>query len=115
MSKHCWGCIYHDRHLGTCDYILIEGQRRGCKVGRHCYRYDPREGRNRRMGVLLIGENTSFNTPQTAKLKQRLAMYEAGLSDKEIAEQENCNPDAIRAWRKRHGLVAQKYRWRAKE
>lgn len=109
MNK-CKDCLYYDRHLRTCDYILLAGHRRGCKIDKNCNRYENRDGRDRRLGVLLIGENTGYHKPLSPKLMARRAMYGRGLTDREIADVEGCDPTAIKSWRSRHGLAAQRYR-----
>ena len=109
MNK-CKSCLYHDRHLRTCDYILLEGKRRGCKIDNNCIRYERRDGRDRRLGVLLIGYNTGYHKPISPKLLARQGMYDRGLTDREIADVEGCSPDVIKSWRRRHGLVSQRNR-----
>ena len=48
----CWECYYatHDNGMAICEYILIEGHRRGCYDGRECSQWKPRT-RERRMQI----------------------------------------------------------------
>ena len=43
----CWECYYatHDSGMAICEYILVEGHRRGCYKGKVCSKWKPRSGK----------------------------------------------------------------------
>lgn len=56
----CRGCRFHATSVsnvggaGSCDYILINGHRRGCPAGNRCVRYQYRNGVARRIEMEQI-------------------------------------------------------------
>lgn len=56
MHLKCLKCRYRSTSTGSCDYILIMGERRGCEAGKHCRRYIPAD-------LLVKGERRGSGDP----------------------------------------------------
>lgn len=102
VTERCRSCIYYRTNstghsgLPTCDYILIEGHRRGCPAGDECDKYAPSvKTRVRGMIRLPVEEVIVFE------------MYEHGMTDTEIGKNLGVSAKAIADWRKRRDLPSQ--------
>lgn len=102
VTKRCMSCIYYRTNstghsvLPTCDYILIEGHRRGCPAGDECNKYVPSvKTKSRGMIRLPVEEAIVFE------------MYEHGMTDTEIGKDLGVSAKAIADWRKRRDLPSQ--------
>ena len=94
MSK-CKSCYFHDLTVGSCDYFLLTGVRRGCELGL-CNKWTPRA--KRRAGFELPGEG------QTESRRERVytamwALYDQDLNDSQIAELIGYSSEAVAKWR----------------
>lgn len=99
-TRHCRKpqcCVYYavgnnDGYNGTCDYILVTGQRRPCGFGDACTVKET-QGRKMRGG--------GMSQEVEAKVKQ---LYAQGHSDPSIALTVGVTRTVIRYWRLRNEL-----------
>lgn len=92
----CKTCWYYSFKTYTCDYILRHYHSRGCPVD-GCTRYKPS-----RMAKQITGERLPDDKAEFLRL------YEAGLTDYEIAAVMGRPRSTIQYWRAKLGLPAQK-------
>lgn len=116
-KPRCVGCIYQGPTL-PCEYILITGcspKSQGAHIdpdgdGRcELYKGGDRDVRSRPL-VLSDNKPALAAAPKTRNRASKLdnpiyfKMYKAGAHDHEIAEAAGMSADAVKSWRKRHGL-----------
>ena len=85
-------CAYRCTFTETCDYYLITGQRRESPAGR-CERYQPLSAQ----AVPTVQDSAADDA-----LLQ--ALYDAGLSDRQIARELHLPTQAVSDWRRRYQL-----------
>lgn len=111
MSK-CFSCYFYDPSVGCCDYYLATGHRRECPGGNACTKYEARDGRTRRQQEIYIPRKFSVRTfkedAYAEMYRARHARWQKGMTDKQIAEAEGKSVSAIKSWRKRQRLRANK-------
>ena len=102
VTERCRSCIYYRTNstghscVPSCDFILIEGYRRGCPAGDACDKYTRSlRSLNRGMTRLPVDERMVFD------------LYVDGMTDNEIADVLGVSAKAISDWRRRRDLRAQ--------
>ncbi len=121
--KGCLTCSYFARDTKTCDYVLITGRRRGCPAGIGCVKYEravkkkPSLDINFRRLPVKDGAESAADKPKrksTIEAYKRRAvfreLYNKRLTDREIADEAQCNPETVRIWRRSLGLPSQRER-----
>lgn len=88
-EQYCLPCIYYGKYSHTCDFILIEGRRRGCPGGNGCTRRRTRKG------------ETAMRKPKWDTELGRELWLE-GKKDGEIADAMGIPTSSVTAWRRRH-------------
>lgn len=88
MKDNCNGCVYWAKTTRSCDYIFVEDRMRPCPPGDACtVRLTPRE-------VAM-----SKATWDTQKAK---GMWQAGFTDKDIAQEVGTTAASISYYRRKH-------------
>lgn len=115
LVEHCNGCIYIGKTIGlkSCDFNYITGMCRGCRI-EDCEHYkDKKVIRRLKDSELQFERHLTKDERKTKALsireqthKRRMAYYEAGMTDVEIAEKENIAESSARLWRTNLGLPA---------
>ena len=107
-ALRCLRCLYGDQH-GYCSYILVMQHRRPCPPGADCTVFEPHTGKRKPEPIAIIPPATKHPKPtrprgkQWDKVKAR-ALYDAGRTDRDIAETLGVRVGTISAWRSRVGL-----------
>ncbi len=99
MSK-CKSCYYHDLSVGSCDYLLLTGNRRGCEA-EGCDKWFPRT--KRRLDTATPGWSPNGKRQRMYNVMQKL--YDQGLNDRQIAEKIGCSFKTVANWRSRNKLL----------
>lgn len=85
-------CAYHCAFTETCDYYLITGRRRESPAHR-CGRYKP-----------LSADSAPVSVESAADEALLQALYDAGLTDRQIAGELHLPLQAVSTWRRRQHL-----------
>lgn len=88
-------CAYRCAFTETCDYYLITGRRRESPASR-CKRYQP-----------LSADTAPAAVDSAADDALLQALYDAGLTDRQIARELHLPTQAVSTWRHRQQLPAQ--------
>lgn len=101
-------CYYYGKSVGSCDFYLITGIRRGCSPD-NCTRYL----KDTRKNTVALNLARSARTEKLeAKYQQMLTLYREGKYDKEIAAEVGFHVNTVKVWRKHNGLISQTERQR---
>lgn len=101
MARRCKTCKYYSLKTFTCDYMLRRYERRGCPID-GCTRYEPSHLADRLGDYYVTGEGLPDAQVEFLRL------YEAGLTDYEIAGMIGRPRSTITMWRVKMGLPSQK-------
>lgn len=107
-ALRCMRCLYGDQQ-GYCTYILVMQHRRPCPPGEGCTAFEPHTGKRKPEPVVIAPAATKHPKPtrprgkQWDKVKAR-ALYDAGRTDRDIAEACGVSQPAICNWRNALGL-----------
>jgi len=115
-ANYCHGCIYRQRNDSSCNYIFMEGHSRGCPPGKGCTKKEVSWRRKKKI-PLRINQNPKNNEVAAGKrtggariseeeTERRLALYRAGLSDKDVAIATGVSKGTIAKWRQAKNLPA---------
>lgn len=102
-ALRCMRCLYGDQQ-GYCTYILVMQHRRPCPPGEGCTAFEPHTGKRKPEPVVIAPAATKHPKPtrprgkQWDKVKAR-ALYDAGRTDRDIAEACGVSQPAICNWR----------------
>lgn len=102
VTDRCKSCVYYRSDASghnlvpTCDYILVEGHRRGCPAGDSCTKYVQAFSSNGGRAHLPVPESEIFD------------LYYQGMSDAEISLKLNVSRHVIFNWRRRWSLPSTK-------
>ncbi len=99
MAEKCAKCYYCDSCVGSCDYILVTGKRRGCSP-KNCNKFEPKSELGRRSEIALPGGRPDVKRKRVAMK----ALYDQGLHDRLIAEKIGCSKALVVQWRQNAGL-----------
>lgn len=107
LSKCPKGCRYEGKFGASpcCDYLLIEGRRRGCEGGKNCERFEPLHGVKPNRQTLPVFKDKKKEAAPWWDDARKLLLSEM-KSDIEIAEKCGVTYYAVRAWRDRNHLPA---------
>ena len=99
MADKCEKCYYQDGRVGSCDYFLVTGKRRGCSP-KNCDKFKPKDKVGRRSSIAL-----PCVRPETyIKRSAMRFLYDQGLHDRLIAEKIGCSKALVTQWRIKAGL-----------
>ena len=104
MNK-CEKCTYWCVHTGTCDYILIAGERRGCPID-DCTRFEKNKtDKRKRFAPIQIKKARKPPKPYVHPDEEAMMrLYKQGMSDGKIANATSVSRRSVFLWRKRNGL-----------
>lgn len=97
QTKGCVGCIYYSQQTGSCDYILIENERRNAPAirGKGCAK--------KRKGERNVAKKT-WKPQRVFPADQAQELYALGLSDVKIAKQVGWSAFSVARWRRENNL-----------
>ena len=106
MTERCRSCFYYTSDYGhficpTCDYILIEGHRRGCPAGDECDKFLPKKD------CIKYTSAVAGLVRLPVREQQLFDLYEQGKTDVAIAKALNISRQAVAKWRNKNGLSSQ--------
>lgn len=99
-SLRCLRCLYGDQQ-GYCTYILVMQHRRPCPPGEGCTAFEPHTGKRKPEPIAIIPPATKPPRQHTLDTERAQALYDAGRTDRDIAEACGISPSAIGRWRNR--------------
>lgn len=110
------GCAHEDSD-GHCEYLRDTGRCRGCPPGPDCVRFEPSDGSRPRPAPPPQPRHETegyVRRPTAVRALEHdpraIAMWEAGATDREIADATGWAPSTVRKWRAMTGRLSRRSR-----
>lgn len=105
-------CVYYSKYTYTCDFLLLNGTRRGCPIT-CCDKYRPKTHKinDRNNGLYYPAFSVKKQGLTEEDKAKAMELYRKGYLDVEIGRLLKVPNMVVGAWRKRNGLPSNYYNY----